>query len=274
MRKLAFSSFAAVILLVGLSGLNAQAPGAGRQPDCNCGNHVAQPYTAEFKITQVQTLANGTTITRESTEIDALDTTGRRLRSTMESTGPNNELRTNAHVNDPAGSTEVNWQSWTKRAQVIKLPPQDQRHGCWANDSGTLRQSWYDGPRPGKPAPNGTVLANGSTIVPVVRNKPENEDLGTSSIEGVEVKGHRLTTTFPAGQFGNDAPIVVRNEVWSSPRLALTLREVTDDPRSGKRTRELVSITLSEPDPSLFQPPDGYEMIIEELHQVSCEPPR
>ncbi len=274
MRRLAYSSFAAFILLGSLSGLHAQAPAAGRQPDCNCGNHVAQPYTAEFRITLVKTLANGTTITRESTEIEALDSSGRRLRSTTQPVGPDNQLGTSAHVNDPTGGVEVNWQSSAKRGWVIKLPPQDERHGCWADDTGNFRTSWFDGPRPGKPAPNGTVLANGSTVVPAVRNKPEEEDLGTSSIQGVEVRGHRLTTTFPAGQFGNDAPIVATNEAWSSQQLALTLREVTDDPRLGKRTRELVNLVLGEPDDSLFRLPDSYEVTTEELHSVPCAPSR
>jgi hypothetical protein len=35
-------------------------------------------------------------------------------------------------------------------------------------------------------------------------------------------------------------------------------------------TRELVSLTQGEPDPAIFQPPDGYEIKTTELHKVPC----
>jgi hypothetical protein len=46
---------------------------------------------------------------------------------------------------------------------------------------------------------------------------------------------------------------------------------VTDDPRTGKRTRELVELSQSEPDPATFQPPEGYEVVTQELHEVPCQ---
>jgi hypothetical protein len=33
---------------------------------------------------------------------------------------------------------------------------------------------------------------------------------------------------------------------------------------------ELTSFTPGEPDPALFQPPQGYEIVTEPLHQVQC----
>ena len=39
----------------------------------------------------------------------------------------------------------------------------------------------------------------------------------------------------------------------------------------GKRTRELVNLTLEEPDPSLFQPPADYNVTTEEMHKVACK---
>jgi hypothetical protein len=49
-------------------------------------------------------------------------------------------------------------------------------------------------------------------------------------------------------------------------------REESDDPRTGKRSRELVDLSQSEPDPATFQPPEGYEVTIVELHKVDCAP--
>ena len=40
---------------------------------------VRLPYTAEYKLTTVKTLADGSTITHESTEVNARDSQGRRM---------------------------------------------------------------------------------------------------------------------------------------------------------------------------------------------------
>jgi hypothetical protein len=55
--------------------------------------------------------------------------------------------------------------------------------------------------------------------------------------------------------------------------ISLTLREVDDDPQTGKRITELVKFSLGEPDPASFQPPEGYEISTQETHQVSCQQP-
>lgn len=244
---------------------------AGQTPQVRPQQRPRPPYTAELKITHVQTLANGTTITNESTELEALDSQGRRLRSTTyQAPGPGEAARTTANVSDPVEGTQSSWESTTKKARVVRLPPEDQRKGCWTSDEGNMRMSWYEGPKPGAPAPNRTVVAGGGTIVPAQRQVPAAEKLGTTTIQGVEARGVRFTTTIAAGEMGNDQPIVSTNEVWSAPQFGLTVREVTDDPRTGKTTRELVSLTKGEPDPSLFEPPEGYEVVTEQLHQVSC----
>jgi hypothetical protein len=274
MRRIACRSLAGLPLaafafvLLAQSSLNPVKPG-NRTP------HPSEPYTAEFKITHVQTLANGTTITRDTTEIEARDSQGRSLRSTTDQTAEmGGAAETRVNVNDPMGGTQSNWDTRTMKAHVTKMPPQDQRQGCWATDSGNFRISRYEGPRPGAPAPNGTPLPGGGTLVPAQRNKPEIEDLGESSIQGISVHGHRLITTIPAGQIGNNQPIVTTSENWSSAEFGLTLRDIVDDPRSGKRTRELVNLTPGEPDPTVFQIPDGYEVTTQEMHPVSCPAPR
>jgi hypothetical protein len=237
--------------------------------------HAFQPYTAEFKITNLRTLANGAIITRETTVIEARDSQGRQLQSsTMETPAEGRLPQTLANVHDIVEGTETNWYSSTKEVHILRMPPRDQRQGCWRDDSGILRISRYEGPKPDKPAPQGMTLPGGSTIVPAPRDKPEVEDLGTTTIQGIEVRGRRFTTTIPAGEVGNDQPIVRVSEIWPAPQLGLNLREMSDDPRSGKHTRELVSLTLAEPDPSVFLPPEGYKVITEELHQVTCPAPR
>ena len=40
--------------------------------------------------------------------------------------------------------------------------------------------------------------------------------------------------------------------------MKLAIRQVQDDPRSGLHTMELTDIERAEPDPALFQVPEGY----------------
>ncbi len=244
---------------------------------------VRQAYSADFKITTVRTLADGTTITRQTTETDAQDSQGRRMHAVTELTPQSNQAPgTFVYANDPVDGTQLTWDTRTKKAHVNKLPPLDQRHGCWANDSGTFRASYPNGGNNmtsegpvALPAINPSVeLPGPSVLSKTTAPKPEVVDLGTSNIEGLEAHGRRFTTTIQAGEIGNDEPIVTTREVWSSSEMSWPVREVTDDPRSGKRTRELVDFSQSEPDPTTFQPPEGYEVKTEELHQVPCPPSR
>ena len=218
-------------------------------------------YTAEFKITRVQTLANGTTITHESTELWAIDSSGRYVRSTIDGAPVQS---TQVFVHDPVASTNTSWNSRTKKAEVTKQPPEDQQHGCWGNEAGTVRS------KSGSSQPASIAAQPGPEPV---REQIATEHLGTTSIQGYEAAGHRTSTTIPAGQVGNDQPIVTSEETWWSKGLgfSLVLRSVRDDPRTGTETREIVSLTLGEPDPALFRPPEGYEVEIIELHQVTCQ---
>jgi hypothetical protein len=234
----------------------------------------AQPYTAEFKITTVQTLADGTTITIEETEIRARDWQGRMMESTTRVT-PNEAARagwTDVHVNDPVESTQSNWNSFTMKGSVIKYPAPDQRHGCWASDAGGMRATYPDPVTQAAP-PQKTPPPHPGAAARPARQKATTEDLGTQNILGVEAQGRRETRTIPVGQVGNDRPIATVNETWWAPNqdLPFSLREIVDDPRSGKRTREIVRLDLTDPDPDLFQPPANYEIKREELHQVPCD---
>lgn len=224
-----------------------------------------QPYTAEFKITQVQTLANGATITHESTQIEARDSQSRSMTSTT-SARPygGGTLTTMVNVSDPVAGTQSNWNSSSKKATVYKLPPVQERHGCWQSESGHFTSAWN--------SPGGAVEGAGAeaaSAVQVHHPTPVNEDLGSTTIFGVEAHGHRITQTTPVGEIGNDQPLVSVTEYWSSPMLAFPLRELHDDPRTGTRDKELVNLTVADPDPSTFLPPEGYEVVIEEM--VPCK---
>ena len=88
--------------------------------------------------------------------------------------------------------------------------------------------------------------------------KPQIEDLGMKSINGVEARGRRTTRVIPAGREGNDQPITVTSERWTASDLGLVVMSVNDDPRNGTITMEMTDIEKGEPDPALFQVPEGY----------------
>jgi hypothetical protein len=263
---------------------------------CNQVQH--EPYTAEFKTTHVQTLPDGTTITRETKEVTAVDSQGRRMNANSIQigalSGQSEMLQTRVH--DPVENTEATWDTRNKTARVTKLPPEDQRQGCWANDAGNYRANYGPLRQPGQPAGAGgamgtvfgssTVVSSGTavsgssivtttlpaTMPRTVSNQMVREELGTDVIQGVEVRGSRMTRTIPVGQIGNDRPLVSTDETWMAPSLGgIVLRSVNESPQSGRQTREVVSLTIGDPDPAVFQPPEGYKVTVDLLHEVPCE---
>lgn len=83
--------------------------------------------------------------------------------------------------------------------------------------------------------------------------------LGSQSIEGLRVNGERTTWTIEPGRLGNEKPIVITREVWTSPELLLTVQSRDADPRSGETQYRLSNVKRGEPDPALMKPPADYE---------------
>jgi hypothetical protein len=94
------------------------------------------------------------------------------------------------------------------------------------------------------------------------------EDLGTKMIFGLEAQGHRITDLSVASGVGDNRTPVYMREYWSAPCLGMIVSEVIDDPQTGKEIRELVSLSLNEPDPATFRPPKGYKIVAENV--TSC----
>jgi hypothetical protein len=86
------------------------------------------------------------------------------------------------------------------------------------------------------------------------------EDLGTQTMEGLLATGVRTTRTIPAGEIGNDKPIRVVTEVWTSPDLKTIVYSKRSDPRMGEQTFKLTNIVRAEPDASLFAVPADFKI--------------
>jgi hypothetical protein len=225
------------------SSTAAAAPASATAAACTCPAPAAQPqhvrpYSADLKITRVQTLADGTAITTVTAGQTWRDAQGRTRQETVTTPG-NIVLSRFVSIYDPVARIRMSWSIGDPNvAKVVNL----QRI-----------------PQPGaQPAP-ANPPANPR---PVERRyyPYTTESLPPQTIGGLYATGSRTTRTTPAGYEGNDHDITVTNETWTSPDLGLQLRRITDDPRSGKMTTEYTNIQQTEPDPSLFKAPDGYQV--------------
>lgn len=97
------------------------------------------------------------------------------------------------------------------------------------------------------------------------------EELGTRDFDGISATGTRKTTTIPAGAIGNERPIEIVYERWYSKDLGVTVYSKNVDPRFGEQTYRLTNINRSEPDPSLFNVPQGYKTIMMNGNKIDAE---
>ncbi|HEY0263694.1 MAG TPA: hypothetical protein VGC07_04155 [Granulicella sp.] len=204
---------------------------------------IGQPFIATQKTTSIQKLADGTSITHISTTKEARDSQGRMMNETK--LPPNGAASGNGwsstFVVDPAERTTTSWFSQQKQATRYHQPDVEQAAARRARAIAAAKAANHASATDSGPHPT-----------------TKHEQLGGRNIAGIYAEGTRITTTYPVGSIGNDKPIVVVSENWISPDLKLTVLQTNDDPRSGSRTVETTQLDRSEPDPALFQAPEGY----------------
>lgn len=213
------------------------------------------PYMAEFKTTQTSTLPNGSTVTHETTEVVAIDARGRRMTATTRVPSQGVQTpETRFTIIDPMAHTKIIWTSPGREVSVAAIPVPAASECAWMTFS------------------NSTVeLDRHGRIIPPI-TKTTTEDLGTETIHGVEAQGKRTTTTTRRAN-KKIQPQVSIFETWTAtdPGLrSLLVRQVNDNPQSGKMTKELVKFRQSEPDPSIFRLPPGYEIVNREVALDNC----
>lgn len=253
-------------------------------------------YTAEYKETWVRKLASGGTSTYSVIEGEAVDTEWRLLHSTT-SILPSGALapttyfslsdlaqsHTSWMVNRPGEKGIVSHRATVdypvKPGAVgsCAVPAADSTAGKAAaqrtnpTSDGLGRNEVAAATQPAKPTtddPATKIHDAFNAIRAQIRSSPPmNGDLGTKTIKGIEVRGHRSTVTVPAGAFPlmNAEPFEKIFEQWhdTTPGLqSLMVLQVIDDPYV-HYTKELETITLGEPDPTLFQPPADYEIVVQ-----------
>ncbi|HEY1092373.1 MAG TPA: hypothetical protein VGE47_14865 [Burkholderiaceae bacterium] len=152
------------------------------------------------------------------------------------------------------------------KGAVPPVPPQpvvitedlrDDGNGNVVRDRRVMRVEARPGmpPLPAMHVPQ-IVLERAMSFAP--RGPGDVSSLGSKEIAGLKVNGERTTWTIEAGKIGNEKPIVITRDVWTSPELMVTVASRDFDPRSGEVNYRLENVKRAEPDAALFKaPPDA-----------------
>jgi hypothetical protein len=226
------------------------------------------PYSATITNESIQTLADGNRIVQTSTGTTARDAQGRSRQDTALPAIGNLSAANAPHLvflQDPVAQVSYVLNLTDKTAQKLPVPPPNAAGSAAAAGPVTANAffiqagggpSMVDAPMPMPPP-----MAIQKTIVASDQDQVRSEDLGSQTMEGIIVNGTRTTRTIPAGQIGNDKPISIVTEVWTSPDLKTVVSSKRTDPRMGEQTFQLTNIVRAEPDPTLFTVPSDFKII-------------
>jgi hypothetical protein len=220
------------------------------------------PYSATITNDAVQTLADGNRIVQTSSGMIARDSQGRTRQDTMLPQLGNLSAANAPHIvflQDPVSQTAYTLNLTDKTAQKMSIPAPGV-NGAAGVAVATSLAVGTKSPLPGVtflPPPQVTLMkvSGGDNSENVTT-----EDLGSQTMEGIFVTGIRNTSTIPAGQIGNDQPIQIVTEVWTSPDLKTIVYSKHSDPRIGEQTYKLTNINRAEPDLTQFIVPADFKI--------------
>jgi|GEM_PF-6644548 len=213
-----------------------------------------EPFTVTVKHSFEHKLSDGNTIRWSTEATESRDENGRTMEERILGCQLDNsgrpQLRVDFNVFDHKSQTTTHW----------------------STGPGTTNEARTIHPHPIQSIPPSRVHITTPMASPM-RTPRSNESLGSRTIAGIEASGSRYTETLSAEETGSETPIKIVHEHWMSvDQTHKTLMIVTDDPRTGRLTWEVTSITLGPPDPSLFTPPTDYTIVDESL--PIPEPPK
>lgn len=227
----------------------ASAPGDGRVSEWMYGEHIPAmpglPFSAKVELDLVNQLQDGTLITHKTYNLDARDSRGQTRNEARNwinpAVAPEPRL-IRIELYDPSTKTRTNLFPLTKTARQWIVSP-------------TLQTAAL------------------STQTPSVKPETTKEDIGSDSIEGLPVRGVRVSQTYPPGALGNDRPLTIVTESWYCEELKINLLTKRTDPRYGVQTVRVTELVRQEPDAALFSIPDEYKLFKESVQQSMAQGP-
>jgi hypothetical protein len=214
---------------------------------------TGRPFLAEINARKVRGQPDGKQIVYESHGLLARDSEGRVHREQFPSPkvanpgGGSTFVTHSVTISDPVAMIQLRWDDHTNeilhtnsvsQSPLPKHPRGEKPQALDAceREHGNIRSY-----------PNGET----QTI----------ESIGERTIQGIRAQGCRVTTFIPAGAIHNEQAVTVTDDSWTSYDMRLTLLKTHHDPGTGEdETVELDNINRTEPNPSLFVPPPGYEV--------------
>ena len=220
------------------------------------------PYSATMNNESIQTLADGNRIVQTSTGTVLRDSQGRTRQDAALPAIGNLSAASAPHlvfIQDPVAGTSYTLNLTDKTAWKNPALPAGKGSPGASVGSGTFFVHTEGGMPPLPPPP--PMLAETKRLAGDEQTEANTESLGSQTLEGVAVNGVRTTRTIPAAQVGNDRPISIVTEVWTSTDLKTIVSSKRNDPRMGEQTFRLTNLVRAEPDPSLFAVPSDFKII-------------
>ena len=234
-------------------GVLGKPPGASVQ---------GAPYSATSTNESIQTLGDGTRIVQTSTGNFARDSQGRTRQDTSLPAIGNLSAADAPHlvfIQDPVAQTSYTLNLRDKTAQKMPALPLNISTSGPVSGGGKFNIQIAGAVALGGAPPPGMAMQK--TLIAIDQDQGHTEDLGSQTMEGVLVNGVRTTRAIPAGEIGNDRPINIRTEVWTSLDLKTIVYSKRSDPRMGEQTFQLTNIVRTEPDASLFTVPSDFKIV-------------
>ena len=206
-------------------------------------------YSADVITDSVQTLSDGNRIAHHTASRVYRDSEGRVRREEERPSGS-----PGVSISDPVADTSWMLDVENRVARQTPLPFRVVNSRL-AGDEMERLTAMLNGARITVNAGRGRA---GWMVPPDGDAQRAEEKLAPRIIEGLRVEGVRRTATVPPGAIGNERPIIVTTEEWTSPELKVLVLSETTDPRNGTSTYKLVNVKRGEPAASLFQVPSDY----------------
>lgn len=197
------------------------------------------PFSAVAVQQMTQLLSNGTSFQRKTRAVIARDFRGRihnEAREVLPATETREPMVLSIHIYDPDTRLNTFMSTYTRvaRQRALPNPPSTAPPRDWAQ--------WKAEDTP--PNPNIRL-----------------EDLGDSTIEGVNAHGYRRAMTLSAKSSGTGTPVTVVDEYWYSDELHLNMVTKHSDPRTGDLTITVMQLNRAEPSADLFEVPSSYKIV-------------
>ena len=203
---------------------------------------TGKPYYATSTTDSIQTLTDGNQIVQHSSSVFYRDSQGRTRREQTFPSFDGQPGETKIFIDDPVAKTAYVLDPHEKIAHTI-------------SSSASSREVMLKLER------SNDTMANVNLPKLDEQHDIVIDQLGTMNIQGVSCVGKRQTITIPAGQVGNEKPIAIVTETWTSPDIEAIVQSTTTDPRFGQTTYTLKNLQLKDQPATLFTLPGDYRLL-------------